>query len=368
MAILNEVTQRTSQNVVREDLADVISRIDSRSCPLSSMIPKGKEPTNTLFEWIMDTNARPNAIAHLDGKDVDLAFTGTNGQYDETAFANMNPDRYRAGGRVQISQEVFGVSTLAENVSDVAGVGKKGEYREALKKALTSIKRGIEVTISSEQNSQQESGSSPYKTRGIFNWLVTQGQVAPAGDLPLPQNSDFRCRALDNTTAIGSFTEEKLQDQLEALYNHTGNIGNLTLLCGTTLRRTITDFSTYQSGLGTNVALRTYNQDSASKKIVQSVDIFVGDFGTVNIVPSVWLLQDPTLDPHAATPTAGNTTPAGKRAGLLLDPSLLKLRFNQLPTIKELEDRGAGRRGFVRTVYGLQVTNPSGLGCLKLAQ
>ena len=165
MAILLE----TGQTAKREDLADLLSRIDAKGTPLSSMIPKGQEPTNTLFEWVVDDHEAPASAGHVDGLDF------ASGDY-----GNMSPNRAKCAGRVQVFQKPFGVSLLAEEVSDVAGVGRKAEMRESIKKALVSVKRGIEVRISDENDSQADagtgaSGSNAYLTRGLFSWVGYTG-------------------------------------------------------------------------------------------------------------------------------------------------------------------------------------------------
>jgi hypothetical protein len=343
MAVLLEIGQGTK----REDLADLLSRIDSKGTPATSMIPKGKEPTNTLFEWVVDDQEAPASGGNVDGAD-----------FAAGAYGNMSPNRAKTAGRVQIFQKAFGVSTLAEEVSDVAGLGRKAEMRESIKKALTSIKRGIEARICGELDSQADNGTVPYLTRGLFSWLGHTGGAAT-------QPSDNAIPTLAQTPTDHSFrgltsalTEDNIQGLLEAVFNSTGGNSHFQLLCGTKLKRRFTDFSTYQPNLSGSVALRTYNQDGGSKKIVQTVDVFVGDFGQVDLLPTHWLRQDATGG------TAAQILTRQQSSGLLLDTSLLKIRYNSLPTFKEVEDRGGGRKGFVRSILGLQVTNPKGLGAI----
>ena len=343
MAVLLERTQGTK----REDLADLLSRIDMKGTPATSMIPKGKEPTNTLFEWVVDDHEDPASAGHVDGTD----FTGSD-------YGNMSANRTKCAGRVQVFQKPFGVSLLAEEVSDVAGLGRKAEMRESIKKALVSVKRGIEARICGESDSQADDGTNAYLTRGLFSWVgYTGGSATAATDNAVPAiaatpSSHIWAGDIDGST---SFDESDIQDILEGVFNSTGGNSNFQLLCGTKLKRRFTNFATYQPSLSGSVALRTYNQDSASKKIVQTVDVFVGDFGQVDLIPSHWLRQDNT---------GTNASTRQQSSGLLLDTSLLKLRYNSLPSFHEVEDRGGGRKGFIRAILGLQVTNPKGLGAI----
>ncbi len=352
MAILLERTQGTK----REDLADLLSRIDAKGTPLTSMIPKGQEPTNTLFEWVVDDHAAAASGGHVDGTD----FVGSD-------YGNMSPNRAKCAGRVQVFQKPFGVSLLAEEVSDVAGLGRKAEMRESIKKALVSVKRGIEARICGESDSQADDGTNPYLTRGLFSWVgFTGGSSSQPTDNAIPSIAQTYYSASTDTHlnqvwtgdidgSSASFDESDIQDLLEALFNKTGGNSNYQLLCGTKLKRRFTNFATYQPSLANSVALRTYNQDSGSKKIVQTVDVFVGDFGQVDLIPSHWLRQDST---------SGEASTRQQSSGLILDTSLLKLRYNSLPSFQEVEDRGGGKKGFIRAICGLQVTNPAGLGAI----
>ena len=346
MAVLLERTQPTK----REDLADILSRIDARGTPFSSMVPKGKEPTNTLFEWVVDDHEAPANTGHVDGTD-----------FVAGDYGNLSPNRAKVAGRVQIFQKPFGVSTLAEEVSDVAGVGKKAEMRESIKKALVSLKRGIESRLTDETDSQADNGTNPYLTRGMFSWVgYTGGSSAQPSDNAIPSLAQTPAGHIwtgetTHATPASAFNEDDMQDLLEAAFNSTGGNSNFTLLCGTKLKRRFTTFATYSPSLSNTVALRTYNQDSGSKRIVQTVDVFVGDFGQVDLVPTHWLRQ---------SNTGTNAATRQNSSGLLLDLSQLKIRYNSLPSFREVEDRGGGRKGFVRAILGLQVTNPKALGAI----
>lgn len=360
MAILLE----RGQNVKREDLADLLSRIDNRGTPATSIIPKGQEPTNTLFEWSVDDHEAPANAGHVDGVDL-LRRSDDNSSTD---FGNMSPDRTKCAGRIQIFQKAFGVSTLAQQVSDVAGVGRKAEMKESIKKALVSLKRGIEAQICSESDSQADNGTVPYLTRGLFSWVGQTGSgatTAQPSDLTIPTLAQTPAaqvfRGNIDATAPNGFNESDMQDLLEALFNSTGGNSNYQLLCGTKLKRRFTTFATYDPGLTNTTALRTYNQDSTSKKIVQTVDVFVGDFGQVDLIPSHWLRYG-TDDGGDDTEDDQNARKNG--SGLILDSSLLRLRYNSLPSFHQLDDEGGGEKGFVRAILGLQVTNPKGLGAI----
>jgi hypothetical protein len=96
-----------------------------------------------------------------------------------------------------------------------------------------------------------------------------------------------------------------------------------------------------------------------SKKIVNTVNVYEGDFGTVEILPSLWLANDlGRANTNLGTKATGY--------GYVLNPELLEMRFNQMPKVTDLVDNGGGPRFAVDAICGLVVKNPLGLGAFKL--
>src|SRR5258705_3652703 len=156
----------------REDFADVIAMIDYKNTPFSSMCPKGSEPVNTIYDWQMDAYDDPLLGGVIDGKDV-----------VDTDYVNPAARRAKAHGRIQKFRKAFMVSDMAQNVSDVAGVGRRGEMQRAIKKSIVELKRSMEATFCSDQVSQADDGSTKaYLTRAAGSWVSN----AVGADLPTP--------------------------------------------------------------------------------------------------------------------------------------------------------------------------------------
>ena len=124
----------------------------------------------------------------------------------------------------------------------------------------------------------------------------------------------------------------------------------------------------------------------ADKRIISTGDIYEGDFGTLELVPTLWnsygfgASSKDTAIPATGgfTQTAGATISGSdcvdpqlddktKGYGYVLDWDLIELRFNQMPQVQELPDLGGGRRFAVDMIAGLVVKNPLGLGAFKCA-
>ena len=325
----------TSQVGIRQDLSDLIAVVDAKTCPVVSTAKKGSEPINPLTQWQADafaTTGVPSGVL-------------SNADISSSDFIDNAANRAILSARVQKFREVPSVDDLAQNVSEVAGVGKKREMARAVTKSLEQIKRQMEAAFCSDQESQEQSGGDPYLTRGLGKWIQNGAQT----DLPVA--AAYRTpTASINATATASLTEANVQDVLQSIYEQTGKVSTYSLICGPNLKRAFTGFTRTQFA-STNVAsaIRTLNQDAEAKKITSTVDIFEGDFGTLELIPSLFLAKNASTAEQLSR-------------GYVLDMDMIELRYNRKPRFQELEDRGGGSRGIVDAICALCVKSPLGLG------
>ena len=306
----------------REDLSDVLTILEPESCPFVSMANKATA-TGTFFEVQVDDLSTAN-------------FDGVNEGEDVTAFDNKAANRARIGNYIQKFRRTYAVSDIAELV-DTAGVANEFAASEA--KAVREIKRDLEAAVCSAQDRQADSGAgAPYKTRGMFKWLGVGGQPS---DIPT-----FAQNVANDTT--GTQTEATFNSVLQELYEANGMPGGqLTLIAGPQLKKEISDFARQAGGAGFAFSV---TQPAESKKITLTVNLYEGDFGTVAIVPSVFLNR-----------TSGSSTIDGD-AGLLIDPEYVAIHTLQAESNSELENQGGGRRGFCDVIAGLACHMPKAHG------
>ncbi len=325
----------TNQVGIRQDLSDLIAVVDAKTCPVVSTAKKGSEPINPLTQWQADafaTTGVPSGV--LSNTDI-----------SSSDYIDNAANRAILSARVQKFREVPSVDDLAQNISEVAGIGKKREMAKAVTKSLEQIKRSMEAAFCSDQESQEQSGSDAYLTRGLGKWIQNGAQT----DLPVA--AAYRTpTASVNTTATASLTEANVQDVLQSIYEQTGKVSTYSLICGPNLKRAFTGFTRTQFA-STNVAsaIRTLNTEAESKKITSTVDIFEGDFGTLELIPSLFLAKNASTAEQLSR-------------GYVLDMDMVELRYNRKPRFQELEDRGGGSRGIVDAICALCVKSPLGLG------
>jgi hypothetical protein len=203
------------------------------------------------------------------------------------------------------------------------------------------MKRDIEAALCSSQDRDQDDGTNPYKTRGLFKWLGEGGQPS---DVPAAYQS-----VASVSLGSSSFTEANMNGLLQDLYEANGMPGGqLTLIAGPTLKRDISNFARQE---GTTTALNfQVTQPAESKSISLVVNLYDGDFGSVAIVPSLFLNR-----------TSGSDT-VDTNAGLLIDPEYIAVNMLKAESSSELENKGGGRRGFCETIAGLACLAPKAHG------
>lgn len=315
----------------REDLADIISIVDAKATPFTSMVKKDSAPKNSLQEWQVDSYDDPNTDGVVDGEDV-------------STFENAAENRAVVQGRLQKFRRTPLVSDLAENVPDVAGLNSK-EYAKAVAKKVKEIKRDIEATACSDNESQADDGTVPYKIRGIGKWLQNGAQT----DLPVPEAFRTPTGSID-TTAINSLTEDTVSGVMQSMFEQCGDNGKTFVgLFGSLLKRRFTEFALFSEAQHASLtSIKQFNQNSSEKMINATVDVYNGDFGSVEIVLSTFL--------------ANGTADAPTRRGYLLDMDKWSMGFTRMPGHRPLEDRGGGPRGIVDAIATLRCLNPLGQG------
>jgi hypothetical protein len=317
---------------LREDLADVISVIDQKNTPVTSRIKAGSDLSNgSVFSWQADSYNDPS-------------FDGVLTNADVTSFDDPAKNRVLLSGRAQKFRRSIKVDDFAQNVDNIAGVGKKKEMARGVSRALIELKRDMESAFCSSNDSQEQSGTNPYKTRGLGSWISNSAQT----DLPVP--ASFRTPSASiNTTATSSLTESDVAAVLQSVYEQTGTIDTMDLVTGPNLKKRFSEFTRYSSGSNTALSTRQYTASLNDRTVISTVDTYIGDFGTINLVPTLFNAKDAAAAVQSAR-------------GYLLNMDMLEVRYGRRPRFQELEDQGGGPRGLVDAIAALVCWNPKGLG------
>lgn len=342
----------TEPNVVgkREDLMDMIALVDAKDTPLVSMAKKGQKPGNMYFRWQADSMPAVKAGGTIDGTDVSA--------YDNYTKDGASTFRTELSNYAQIFRRAVRVSPLTEDVSVIAGVRDALAYE--VSKAITMIKRDMEVAFCSNQTANADNGTSQaYTTAGLQTWISTTGAGTGA---TIPSN--FRTPSASIVTGANAslLTDAAAQGAITSIYEQTGTVKTFDCIVGTALKRafttqllgttTLTTTSTVGvTGAGAT-KVQTFNRDAGDGTYIQAIDIFQGDFGTLRLHPSTFI-----------STIAGATVTATNFKGLIVDTSLIEVRYGgNVASVTELPDAGGGPARLVQAVAGLVVGNPLGLG------
>ena len=238
------------------------------------------------------------------------------------------------------------VSDIQELVN-TAGVSSEVANSEA--KSMRELKRDLESAICSVQDRQAEAGSgTPYKTRGLGKWLANGG-TAGAAPSDLPSAYQLPSASLDSTATV---LESHFNAVVQSRYETVGNAGaRLTLVAAPDLKAQISNFT--RADTSSNDSTYSVTQDATTKQVTLSVNVYDGDFGLVNVVPSLFNNR-----------TSGSNT-IDDDWGYLIDPELIGLFVLKAESNTELENQGGGRRGYTDVIAGLACFNPLGFGVFE---
>ena len=232
---------------IREDLSDVIYDISPTDTPFMSSIAGKGSVSNTLFEW--QTEALASAVInnyHVEGADAGTAAT--------TVTA-------RVTNQTQISKKVVEVSGSHEAVNNA---GKKSELAHQLAKASKELKRDMEGSLLADNAAAAGDATTARETRGAANWITTN--VVDAG----------------TTGTHAAMVEDDVLAAAEAVWTAGGEAS--TILLGATNKKLITAM--------TGRADATRSVVDSNMTLYNTVDVYVSDFGTYNIVMDRFCDQD----------------------------------------------------------------------------
>ena len=333
--------QEPNQVGKRQDLSDYITNIERSETPLFTMLPKDTVH-NTKFETQVDD--------YGDTDDINGVGSGE----DVTSFDNMAENRGIIENYVMKMREVPMVDDLAENVSENPALSK-GEYAEAVRKATIRLKFRVEKRALSQVEGTAQSGATKYGTCSIGGFLKSG---APTGAQIVPER--FRPAAAQvYTGTLAALEESDVNNIAQEVFEATNGMGKFHAPVGSELKQKISLMSIYQPDKASNTVVRRINQ-SAGEVLQTTVDIMVGDFGRVVLVPC-------TRMRYFDGAGAATTTAQRRGSGYILDLSKWGLTFKRTPGHRKLEDQGGGPRGIVDTIFGLRAKSPKANGAILVS-
>jgi hypothetical protein len=298
---------------LREDLADVIYRIDPTDVPFTSNIGRSKASAKK-HEWQVQTLA-----AAIDTNEVI--------EGDDASVDNSTPTT-RVGNFCQISDKVASVTGTMDAV-DKAGRDSEMEYQVLLKGL--ELKRDVEKQMLSNKASSAGASGTASRSASFEAWLtsnVSRGATGASGGYQLGTG-------LVNAPTDGTqraFTETLLKTVISACFQSGGKPEILML--GPAQKQAFSAF--------TGIAVNRYQVKGEEQGvIVGAADVYVSDFGNLNVVPNLFQRN---------------------RSALLVDPRMAKLATLRPMKNWELAKTGDTEKRQVLIEYTLEVCNEAAHG------
>lgn len=256
----NTYMETTAPNV-REDLADIIYRIDPDEVPLVSSLSR-VDAEQVLTEWLLQELNTAANVAQPEGF---------------TALISPAKKPARLNNVCQILARTVGVSDTLRVVDAVGG----DEYnRQAVLRGL-EVKRDLELTITGET---VKTIADPRQLAGLQTWCVN-GSVGTGGAFPTGDGTN------GHTAGAGrDLTLQMIADAMQMCWD-AGGKPRLGLM-SSGIKKWFSTLS--QPGTGTPVAALNMVQATTPHPvtIVGAVAVFMTDFGTLELTP------DRFMPPH----------------------------------------------------------------------
>jgi hypothetical protein len=257
MSIVSNTFTTYSAKGIREDLSNVITNISPEETPYQSNI--GRETvTNTLFEWQTDALADAGANAQLEGDDV--------GTFDSVT-ATVRLTNY-----AQISRKTIVLSNTEEVVNKA---GRRSELAYQIAKRGSELKRDQEFVMLNGGIAVAGSTSAARVTASLGAYVKTNVDMQTNGTNPSYTTLPNSARTDGN---VRTFTETILKNVIQQVWSSGGT--PKILMVGPVNKQRVSGFA--------GIASSRFNINGGDRPatIIGAADIYVSDFGNVQVVPN----------------------------------------------------------------------------------
>ena len=260
MAVPANTVLVSSRTNVKPDVSEIIAMIAPTDTPVQTMAKK-RSATAKYVETLSDSLPTATTNKHIEGDDD---------------AATAEPAVVRTANRTQIIKSVVSVSGTAEQGANYYGYASQMSY--AMAKRAKSTKRDLEFAISQNQPSAADATNGDTMA-GLESSIATNIVYASAkGSATTPGfSSGDTVAPTDPSSSASAFTETMLKNLVKAVWEQGGEADMLVV--GPVAKQAASAFggiaSLYRDGNG-----------NAPASIQAAADLYVSDFGEINIIPS----------------------------------------------------------------------------------
>jgi hypothetical protein len=316
MAVTANTNETYDVTTIREDLQEGLISISPTETPFMTAIGS-KTVSNTYFEWPV--------IALSDPNESNRVIEG------DSAPGNDAPNNaIRLANYTQISDKVVEVSDTNDAVNGVGGAqttAKQVAYK------LKELKRDMEKMLLNSIAAVAGASGTARVTAGLPAFL--RSNVSRGGSGVNPTLSGTTA-GYPNVTAVDGTLRALTETLLKTVIAQCWDAGATPsiILCGSGVKQKIS--STFTGGA-------TRQEDVVAKKVTAAIDIYVSDFGTLQVVPTRFIRT---------------------RDVFILDPSYARMAYLQTTKQRPLARTGHSERRMISVEYGLQVDTEKAHGII----
>lgn len=303
--------------------------------PFVTMIPKGKKPQNSLYEWPFRKRFDPEDSAVEDGLDIPAS-----------AIGNNESLKTMIQGRVQKGWVGYGVGDIAQELGKEYGI-TGGLMADNRMDALVKAKENLELTFLKFGDSVPDTGTgNPGKLRGMCGWMRSAN---PGGspDLPMPTMTLLPTGSVPNFASEADITEDDFRALMKSIATTCRKKGSWDVFVTPALKERITNWIRTADGLAaTSQPLRQFNQSLKETTIKMEVLVYISDFGKIR------------FHTHFSLPTGC--------FALVVSFAHVKARPVRNPRHVKLPYEGGSHKAFIDYIMGLENCNPQSHGVMEV--
>ena len=336
--------QSTSLPTRREFLIDEIAYVNPNDTPLHSILSRPYAP-NMLIEWVMgDLN-------------FDFSDTTVNASIEgvpASSLSTTNNKRARLGTHQMINTKLIQVSRTQRQMDEV---GVADEYAQQIWEESLNLAKENEKNLLWSVDNAGDSVTAR-KTAGFWDYLTffgdnswTSGSVTKSG-----YSVPFQYKTYLDETAT-PMTRERLTKLTEEAWKQGLNLSNAITFVGSELKKLISKMGMVYSGSGATLSAAPLNErniSAAAKTLIDNLDIYEGDFGTLYVNKNRYLTSSSTVTINSKAIVPSNSI-------MIFEPSYFQLRELQPITHTPLAKDGDRTQGMLVCEYGLVCRNPKAI-------
>lgn len=298
-------------NINKESLADIIHGLNPAETPLLSNAAQGTARA-TLHEWTSDAwVASTTSNAAVEGD-----------EYTNTSITAPT----RNTNQLQISNKVISVT---ETQMAVDQVGSSDAMAYNISKYGQFLKNDMEAIIC---GNQAATGGTNNTTEAIRTLRSFEAWVPTANRSGVGNAGTTTLAAVDGTTGqLRAFTEDQFMDVLQAMYT-AGARPDFAILPAKQKRL----FASFSGASSRQV-------DAKGREVVNVVDVYYSDFGTIEAVVSRYVRS---------------------RTVLIAEKAKLEVAYLRNFQVSDLAKTGSSERKVIECEYTFVPRNPSALGAI----